>query len=160
MSVEQGAEPDMPLLERAVAAGVLEPHQLASRDQVPASLSVADTCNWLRRIDERDPGSDDHLVVEIALAPIPQEQRRLLLQRLQSTAGLQPQQRSTMSRTLWNRYREGAFGCPGDAESLLYLGRLQEEALLRMVSGTPQETDKWLEKLGNHADAWLCFDEQ
>ncbi len=159
-SVEQGTEPDMPMLERAVEAGVLAPEQLATRTQEPASLSVADSCNWLRRIDERDPGTDEHLVVEIALAPIPQEQRRLLLQRLQNTAGLPPQQRCAMSRTLWNRYRDGAFGCPGDAESLLSLGRLQEEALMRMVSGTAQEADKWLETLGNHADAWLCFDEQ
>jgi hypothetical protein len=65
-----------------------------------------------------------------------------------------------MSRTLWNRYREGCFGCPGDAESMLTLGRLQEEALIRMTTQPEKETTRWLEELGTNADAWLCFDEQ
>ena len=160
VDVEQGREPDTAQLERAAAVGVLPAEQMRNRGTEIASLSVADTCNWLRRIDERESGDDEHLVVDIALAPIPLEQRRLLLQRVQSTGALPPHQRTAMSRTLWNWYREGRFGCPGDAESMLYLGRLQEEALLRMTTESSDAANSWLENLGKNADAWLCFDEQ
>jgi hypothetical protein len=159
-AVEQGQEPDATMLARAAAAGVLSPELVAAQGRAVEPLSVEDTCNWLRRIDEREPGEDDPLVVEIALAALPAEQRRLLLQRVQHTAALPPQQRCSMSRTLWNRYREGCFGCPGDAESMLTLGRLQEEALIRMTTQPEKETTRWLEELGTNADAWLCFDEQ
>ena len=118
VDVEQGREPDTAQLERAAAVGVLPAEQLRSQGTEIASLSVADTCNWLRRIDERESGDDEHLVVDIALSPIPLEQRQLLLQRVQSTGALPPHQRTAMSRTLWNWYREGRFGCPGDAESV------------------------------------------
>ena len=157
--VEQGREPDAALLERAVAVGVLPGEQLPARGMPAISLSVADTCNWLRRIDEREPGQDERLMVDIALAPIPLEQRRLLLQRVENTGTLPPPQRVAMSRTLWNWYQEGRFGCPGDEESLLSLGRLQEEALIRMTTESQEETDKWLEDVGKGADAWLCFEE-
>ena len=156
--VEQGREPGAVLLERAVAAGVLPGEQMPAQGQTETTMSVADTCNWLRRIDEREPGQDERLMVDIALAPIPQEQRRLLLQRLQSTGTLPPQQRVAVSRTLWNWYQEGRFGCPGDEESLLSLGRLQEEALIRMTTETQKTTNEWLESVGKDADAWLCFE--
>ena len=159
-AVEQGQEPDPTVLERAAAAGVLPREQLAGRNQEVAPLSLDRTCDWLRRIDEREAGDDSQLVLSIALAPLPREQRRLLLQRVKTTAALPPQQRTAVSRTLWNWYREGRFGCPGDAESMLHLGRLQEEALHRMTTASREETDKWLERLSKTADAWLCFDEQ
>ena len=159
-AVEHGQEPDATMLARAAAAGVLSPELVAAQGRAVEPLSVEDTCNWLRRIDEREPGEDEPLVVEIALAALPAEQRRLLLQRVQHTAAMPPQQRCSMSRTLWNRYREGCFGCPGDAESMLTLGRLQEEALIRMTTQPEKETTRWLEELGTNADAWLCFDEQ
>jgi hypothetical protein len=43
---------------------------------------------------------------------------------------------------------------------MLTLGRLQEEALIRMTTQPEKETTRWLEELGTNADAWLCFDEQ
>jgi hypothetical protein len=102
-AVEQGQEPDATMLARAAAAGVLSPELVAAQGRAVELLSVEDTCNWLRRIDEREPGEDEPLVVEIALAALPAEQRRLLLQRVQHTSALPPQQRCSMSRTLWNR---------------------------------------------------------
>ena len=159
-TVEQGQEPDPAVLERAAAAGVLAREQLPAPNREVTPLSLDGTCDWLRRIDEREAGDDSPLVLSIALAPLPREQRRLLLQRVKATAALPPQQRTAVSRTLWNWYREGRFGCPGDAESLLCLGRMQEEALHRMTTASREETDKWLEQLGKNADTWLCFDEQ
>lgn len=159
-AVEQGDEPDKTLLNRALSAGILTREQVETAAKPVAALSVADTCNWLRRIDERDTGDDDRLTVEIALAPIPPEQRRLLLQRLQTTGSLPPQQRFDMSRALWGMYRAGVFGCPGDAEALLSLGRLQEEAIMRMTTEPEKSIAGWLENLRRNAGNWVCFDEQ
>lgn len=159
-TIEQGDEVDVGVLQQAVSAGVLPAAAAAGVEQEQTPLSVADTCNWLRRIDERAEADDAALTVDIALAPIPVAQRRLLLQRLQATGAVPSQRRSAMSRTLWNLYRSGGFGCPGDAESLLHLGRMQEEGLMRMVSEPEKDTQKWLEQLHHRADTWVCFDEQ
>ncbi len=160
-SVEQGDEPDTGMLERAVAAGVLAPEQIAPLQQPRVALGVADACNWLRRIDERAEADDSRLVMEIALAPLPVEQKQQLLRRVQDTATLPPQRRCRTSRTLWNLYEAGRFGCPGDVEAMQCLGRLQEEALRGMNSLSEKEFDRWLESLSRaDEDNWVCFEQK
>ena len=159
-AVEQGLEPDSQELERASAAGVLPPALQELHRRPRQELTTSAACDWLRRIDERDAGTDEQLTVEIALSPISAEQRRILLRRLQETAALPPQQRSGVSRTLWNLYHEGAFGAPGDEQAMQSLGRLQEEALLRMGTRSEKETEQWLESLRQESEAWVCFDNQ
>ncbi len=158
-SLEQGDEPDARQLERAVAAGVLAPEQLALLQHPRAELSVAESCNWLRRIDERTEADDARLVVDIALAPLPVEQKQVLLRRLQDTAAVPQQRRSRMSRALWNLYRAGRFGCPGDEEAMRCLGRLQEEALRGMNSWSEKDCERWLETFSRAGeDNWVCFE--
>ena len=157
-AVEQGAAPDESALGQAAAAGVFPQEWLADYRRTPQPLAVADTCDWLRRIDERAAGDDDHLVVQIALSPIPVEERRLLLRRVQATAALPPEQRAGISRTLWSLYHEGLFGCPGDAAALRSLGRLQDEALQRQQPSTNEkDLHHWLESLQGSGDHWLCY---
>ena len=157
-AVEQGSAPDESALEQAAAAGVLPQEWLAAHRQTPQPLAVAGTCDWLRRIDERAAGDDDRLVVEIALAPIPLEERRLLLRRVQATAALPQPQRAGISRALWSLYHAGHFGCPGDSAALRCLGRLQEEALQRQQTTTgSKELNSWLETLQRSDDHWLCY---
>ena len=160
-ALEQGCEPDSAVLQQAAAAGVLPAETLAAASQqVQRPLAVADTCRWLRRIDEREPGADDRLVVEIALAPLPLPERRLLLQRVQATAEIAPQQRAGVSRSLWAMYHEGRFGCPGDAAALRCLGRLQDEALQHQqaAAGDEKAVQRWLEQLRRCEEPWLCFE--
>lgn len=157
-AVEQGEEPDAAALQQAAAAGVIPRKWLETQRQEPRPLAVADSCNWLHRIDERDTAADDLLVAEIALAPIPADERRLLLQRVQATASLPPQQRAGISRSLRTLYREGHFGCPGDAAALRCLGRLLDEALQRQLGGSGEkEIRSWLEALRQSDDHWLCY---
>lgn len=157
-AVEQGAAPDEAALGQAATAGVFPQEWLADYRRTPQPLAVADTCDWLRRIDERAAGDDDRLVVQIALAPIPVEERRLLLRRVQATAALPPEQRAGISRTLWSLYHEGHFGCPGDAAALRSLGRLQDEALQRQQSSpNAKDLHHWLESLQGSGDHWLCY---
>ena len=157
-AVEQGAEPDEQLLAQAAEAGVLDPGLVEQFHQPRRALQTSGVCDWLRRIDERADHEDEKITVEIALSPIPVEQKQRLLQRLQLSAAQPPQRRVEMSRTLWNLYRDGHFGCPGDEEALQSLGRLQEEALLRMASGKEKETETWLARLCESGDTWVCFE--
>ncbi len=157
-AVEQGSAPPAGMLERAAEVGILSPEQVELNKAEPVALSAADVCNWLRRIDERDVADDDKLTVDIALSPIPREQRLALLQRLRATGALPPQWRSAVSRSLWNLYCEGRFGCPGDAEAMLCLGRLQETALARMTSEPVEHTTRWLEQLRDDSEDWVCFE--
>ena len=155
--VEQGLEPDAAEVERAISAGVLQPEAAQALQQPRRELSAAEACDWLRRIDERSGNDDEDIMVQIALAPIPAQQRRILMQRLQTSAQVPPQQRSGVSRRLWNMYCEGRFGCPGDKEALQSLGRLQEEALLRLAGGSEAENEKWLTSLQEKSENWVCY---
>ena len=157
-AVEQGVEPEPGVLRQAAEAGVLPRAWAESPRQALRPLAVEETCRWLRRIDERDAGDDSALVVEIALAPIPMSERRLLLQRVQATAALPPAQRSGTSRVLWSLYHDGRFGCPGDAAALRCLGRLQDEALqLQQKSSDARELTQWLDALCSSEEPWLCY---
>lgn len=156
-AVEQGAEPDSPELEHAVAAGVLAPEQVEQSRLPRRALTTEALCDWSRRIDERSGNEEEQLVVDIALSPIPTEQKQRLLRRVQSTAAVPPQQRSAASRVLWNLYLDGRFGCPGDEEAMQCLGRLQEEALQRLATPQEKALEQWLAQLCQPADTWLCF---
>lgn len=158
LAVEQGDEPDARLLEQAAAAGVIPGEMLEFAQQPRSALGLAESCDWLRRIDEREPGTEEQLVLRIATAPIPAEQRRLLMQRLRATADLPPGKLSSTSRTLWNLYRNGRFGCPGDVAAMQSLGRLQEEALQRLATRPEKETADWLAQLRREENNWVCFE--
>lgn len=158
LAVEQGDEPDARLLEQAVAAGVIPGEMLELAQQPRSALGVAENCDWLRRIDEREPGADEQLVLRIATAPIPAEQRQRLLQRLHATADLPPGKLSSTSRTLWNLYRSGCFGCPGDVVAMQSLERLQEEALQGLAARPEKEITDWFALLRREENNWVCFE--
>lgn len=157
-AIEQGNEPDRQVLTQAVESGLLSAEQVARYHSPRQELQTNEACDWLRRIDERDTADDARLTVDIALAPIPNEQKKLLLGRMQSTAAVPAPRRVEMSRTLWNLYRDGRFGCPGDAEALQCLGRLQEEGGLRLQSQQEKEVDNWLSRLRSPENGWVCFE--
>ena len=156
--IEQGSEPDMQVLTQAVESGLLNSEQVARYNIPRQELLANEACDWLRRIDERDAADDARLTVDIALAPIPNTQKRMLLQRMQSTAAIPAPRRVETSRTLWNLYRDGRFGCPGDTEALQCLGRLQEEAGHRMQTQQEKEVEDWLSRLREPEAGWVCFE--
>ena len=156
--VEGGREPGVAELEQAVSSGVLPRESLVDWQKPRRAMNPAEACDWLRRIDERSSDADTSLSVAVALAPIPMPQRQQLMKRLNATAALPARQRIAVSRTLRSLYNEGAFGNPGDSESLRCLGRLQEEALQRQTTGQEKEVREWLESLAEKDDEWLCFE--
>ncbi len=155
--VEAGEEPDLAEIESAERSGVLADGAAASLQQPRVPMQAAESCDWLRRIDERAEQADDELMMEIALAPLPAEERKMLLSRLKATAALPFRQRVEMSRRLWNLYNGGHFGCPGDEEALLTLGRLQQESLTRQCSAPEKECSQWLTRLRESTENWLCY---
>ena len=157
-AVEEGCEPDMKVLTQAVETGLLSAEQVAQHCGSRKELLANEACDWLRRIDERDAADDARLTVDIALAPVPNEQKRLLLRRMQSTAGIPAPRRVEMSRTLWNLYQDGRFGCPGDAEALQCLGRLQEEGGQLLLTKQEKEVGNWLSRLCEPETGWVCFE--
>lgn len=156
--VAQGKEPDAAELQQAVDAGVLPLEQVAEWLTSPREPVSGAVCDWQRRIDERSTADDERLTVDIALAPLPVGQRRALLARLQATTALPEQQRVGISRCLWNMYRQGYLGCPGDVESLQALERLQKEALERQCSGTEKDCTRWLTQLRSETENWVCYE--
>ena len=156
--VAQEKEPAAAELGQAVQAGVLQLEQVAEWLAAPRVPAAGAVCDWQRRIDERSGDDDERLTVDIALAPLPVRQRRALLARLQATTALPVQQRVGISRCLWNMYRQGGLGCPGDAEALQALERLQNEALARQCAGTEKDCTRWLTQLRSEAENWVCYE--
>lgn len=156
--VAQEKEPAAAELGQAVQAGVLQLEQVAEWLAAPRVPAAGAVCDWQRRIDERSGDDDERLTVDIALAPLPVRQRRALLARLQATTALPAQQRVGISRCLWNLYRQGGLGCPGDAEALQALERLQNEALARQCAGTEKDCTRWLTQLRSETENWVCYE--
>jgi hypothetical protein len=152
-AVEQGVEPDVSTLTQAAESGVLNPVHLERRSISDAAAS----CDWRRRIDEQEDSLDAELLIDLACASSPMPERQKLLQRARIMAQVPRQHRQGMSRRLWRMYRDGYFGCPGDAETLNYLGNLQKEAEFRLQNSTEKENASWLDELGMSADNWVCF---
>jgi hypothetical protein len=124
---------------------------------VPMMACSGDTVSGTKKREER---SEAFIANPFAytFAPIPMSERRLLLQRVQTTAALPPAQRSGTSRVLWSLYHDGRFGCPGDAAALRCLGRLQDEALqLQQKSSDARELTQWLDALCSSEVPWLCY---
>ena len=156
--IVQGQEPATADLEQAVSAGVLQPGQVEEWKEPRRALETAAACDWQRRIDERSGLDDEELTVQIALSPLPVEQRRSLLERMQATEVIPAQQRAGISRHLWDLYRQGNLGCPGDSEALQALSRLQSEALERQRSGQEKDCLRWLTQLRSETENWVCFE--
>lgn len=156
-AVEQGLEPDAVGLEQAAEAGVVDPRYLEQAKEPRHALAVDEACDWRRRIDEHTPDASDDLLVGLSLAPIPLEERRTLIRRTQTMSQIPQEQRLGMSRSLWSMYHDGYFGCPGDAEALRCLARLQAESETRLLSGTEKDQVAWLENLRRNQDDWVCY---
>lgn len=126
----------------------------------PGENAARSLCDWRRRIDEHGEPEADALRLQLAAAPLPLPERRLLLQRLTAMQAVPRSERLGVSQALNNLYRAGRFGCTEDAETLQYLARLQDEGAERLQRRRPAETEAWARALSrNTEDRWICFAE-
>lgn len=155
--VEQGHAPTPEELQPFVSVGLLSE---LPQNQEERPLAISAACDWLRRIDERedDAAQEAALKMEIATAPIPLEERQMLLSRLRESAAVPAEKRRDFSQRLWNAYRAGAFGCCGDEEALRRLGELQEKGLNTMLQQENRSEPPL--SLTAEQDHWVCFESE
>ena len=149
------------LYERAANVGLISQEQVAAAAVPAAPLPPQKSCDWMRRIDESRPEDADELLLALAVEPVLPHERRLLLQRMRAWEDTEPAPRHEMSAQLWNMYRAGRFGCPGDAEPLVSLGRVLEQlpdALRQHAS--PEARHRWLRARLPQEKSWICLTPQ
>ena len=117
---------------------------------------------WLRRIDEieNEPNQLLNMRLDICAAPLPQQTRVALLQRLEQAGSVRPEDRQTMSRRLWELYHDGAFGSPGDMLAEQRLRRLQQSGLPLLAEAGNDAVAQWLDTLDRGDEQWISFTTQ
>lgn len=152
-ALEQGLEPDADSVDRARAAGLVP----AAAETAPQPMTPREKSEWLGRIDERDDADEQPLRLQIALAPLPVQERNSLLQRMDATCAIPADDRRRVSLALRRLYRRGVLGCPGDATAHRRLSRLQEEALPILQQGGAAAAERWVGSLPSYSGRWVCF---
>lgn len=152
--VAAGQEPDAAAVQQARQLGVVRENAAPRRGQEARLL-----CDLCRRVDEHDSPDTAALRLQLSVAPLPLDARRRLLQRLETQSAVPAETRGAVSRALWNMYRAGRFGCPGDAVALKRLARLQEAAPARLTAASAGTvpTD-WLTEIRSREEAWVGFE--
>ncbi len=154
-----GEEIESASLELAARAGVLQssPERAEMLHRTPSVLTRSDWRRWLDARDDGDQGEQEARLA-IAAAPLPLEERRSLLARLERTAQVPAADRRTLSNQLFSLYSSGAFGCPSDAEAQRFLLALQDEAAELLAAQGPAAVADWLEARRAGGDNWVCFE--
>lgn len=152
--VAAGLEPDAAAVQQARQLGVVQAAAAPRRGQEARLL-----CDLCRRVDEHDSPDTAALRLQLSTAPLPLDARRRLLQRLETQSAVPAETRGAVSRALWNMYRAGRFGCPGDAVALKRMARLQEAAPARLTAA-PAGTvpTDWLTEIRSREEAWVGFE--
>lgn len=145
--------------ECAVAAGLLTEEESTRAATSPHAFSVAEICDWNRRIDEcmEEDSAKTDLLMSLATAPMQQDLRQRLLARLQMSERVAASDRRVMSRRLLRWYAEGGFGCPQDTMAQQRLHELQEAGLPLLAEQGSAAVAEWLQGIGAQCDAWVCF---
>jgi hypothetical protein len=114
----------------------------------------------MQRVDEcpADSSARTNLVLDIATAALPMEERRQLLERLEMAATVEPSDRLALSRCLRQLYDSGALGCPGDAVALQRLADLQLAGLPILAREGSEAAARWAEQQRSNAGQWVCFE--
>lgn len=155
---EVSPEPDY--VNMAVSAGVLTPQQAdTALQETTIDLSHEKRRQWLRRIDESPCDDDDAegLMLEVATSNMPLRDKKMLLNRIEVCRQLPEADRRQMSRTLWDMYHDGLFGCPADETAQQWFAELQHGSLDRLHKDGSQATEEWMRQLRDSADQWVCF---
>ncbi len=162
-ALRAGEEPEPATLEQAARAGVLPaaPVQAPPPSAAPeGAASPASTLSaWCRWLDARADGEESEVAarLSIASAPLPLEERRGLLRRLELGAGVSAADRRTLSNKLFDLYQSGALGCPEDAEAQRALLDLQQEGMSLLAEQGSKAFASWVEARRAGADNWVCF---
>lgn len=158
--LQEGRETPPEVWEQAQRAGLVADAQgsrlAAARDTEPSPVQV---CRWLRRVDEVEDEGDARsaLQLEICRSGLSVSQRRELLKRLEIGSQVGREDRLALSRHLWNLYRRGAFGCPGDAMACRHMENLQRQGLQLLAGEGAEAAAQWVNSRHRSDGRWVCF---
>lgn len=158
--LHRGQRRDVDRLQEVQRAGLISAEQLAEarRPVVPAGPSTLSA--WMRRVDEcpDDEEARTELSLSIETSPLEEGRRRELLERLGDGAGVNETDRSCLSRSLFDWYGRGRFGCAADVQSQRTYLRLQREGFALLRREGSEAAAEWLEKQREHSGCWVCFE--
>ena len=147
---------------QAKRAGLISDKQYGAAQAEAHEPKHREYNEWLRKIDESeaDPAQQLNLKLDVCTAPLPQQYRAQLLQRMEQAQSVRWEDRQLMSRKLWDLYHAGAFGCPGDEMAALRLRRLQMSGLPLLAESGNEAAAEWLESLDRRDEQWISFNTQ
>lgn len=144
-------------VQEARAAGVISDEQASAAKSPRRRMSPEQHCQWMRRIDETAPENTAALRLDICTAAHPLEERRELLRQLDEAQAIPAEERRLLSGRLWNMYRAGRFGTPGDAPACRRLAELQQNARRLLADGNEKALSTWLAERGQEGEKWVCY---
>lgn len=158
--VRAGQAFDKAELEAARRAKLLTESQYGNAcAEAARPAGAGEWCAWQRRIDEcaEDAAAVAGLQLDIATAAMPGDDRKRLLGRLEMACRVPRADREALSRRLWEMYRRGGFGCPGDALALQRLADVQRDGLPVLAEQGAEASALWVEALGSESGRWVRF---
>ena len=158
-AILQGELPDAQKAAAAYGAGLITESQLAGLKLPMQELSAVQLSERFRRIDESAAHAEARadLALDLALEPIPLQQRAALLRRLEVAGSVAESDRRAVSARLFRLYRRGAFGSPGDATADAQLCYYQQQGMELLAASGAEASSRWLDELEPLAGAWVCF---
>lgn len=158
--MEDEHEPDAEYMSMAEASGALSHQQVERATQTAAPATPADWREWMRRVDECSDEEEEaqDLMLDIATAAIPIKQRRLLLKRVEMSRSLPLADRLSLSRSLWDLYRDGALGCPDDEAAQEHFADIQRVGMEKLAADGSQGAAQWVRDMRVRSNRWVCFE--
>lgn len=149
-------------VQLARKAGIIDKQAEASALSHVSAPAAEEQCRWLERVDEcpDDEDAQIRLALDIATSSLPPQERCALLDRLQTALALPVDDRLSLSRALWGLYTSGAFGCPGDEQSLRTLARHRRGAIALLSEKGAVASADWLRSLQHPFDRMVRFQPQ
>ena len=154
--IQRDRESPVEWVQKARAAGVLSNEQANTCGQPRRRMSPAQRCDWMRRIHETAAGDAATLRLDICTAPHPLAERRELLRLMDAAQAVPEDERRALSRRLWNMYRAGNFGTPGDELACRRLEELQRGAQPILEEGNGKALAAWLAERSREGTRWVC----
>lgn len=160
--LRRGQRRDADRLQEMQRAGLISAEQLAEARKPVVAAGPATLSAWMRRVDEcpDDEEARTELSLSIETSPLEASRRRELLERLNDGAALSAADRSCLSRSLYDWYGRGCFGCAADVQSQRTYLRLQREGFSLLRREGSEAAAEWLEKQRESAGRWVCFEFQ
>lgn len=156
-SLVGGYRPNEQEWQQALAADVVTQAEAAWAASEPRTLSVGEQCEWMQRINEcpTDEDSVTSLLMSLGTSPMPDAERRRMMENIGMAARVNEQDRRVLTARLRALYVGGGFGCPADDFAQRRFLALQQNGIRMLADEGTEATAHWLQQQCDAADAWI-----